>query len=210
MSWRVMPSRGTIVDNSARNKRYKVIAVPDGDTILIAGGPHRQSREWLRLLNVDAPEHGQIGFHLAKAFLKDLVFEKWITIEPEKLWKWRRGKYGRTLVYVYQEGVLVNSEIVREGWSDYWTRYGRGRLQSIFQRCLCEATEEKKGVWQFYKQDDCWRFGRGRAKQHFRSAQELIERVRRHEEKEDLKDGKIFTYSGSTPRSHIRHRIFPK
>jgi len=189
MGWRVTPGRGAIEWNGKENHRWKVIAVPDGDTVLIGGGPHRQAKEWLRMLCIDCPEHGQRGSSEARDCLRALILGKYCTIEPEKKWKYQRDRYGRTLCYILQDDLLINAEMVRQGWSTYYTRHGRGRFAQTFSECEVWAESERIGVWQYYNSGDRWAWGRGRSKRHYRGAEEIREASRQIKENGGLKDG---------------------
>jgi hypothetical protein len=37
------------------------------------------------------------------------------------------------LAYLFVEGTNVNVEMVRQGWSPFWTKYGRGRYAADFE-----------------------------------------------------------------------------
>jgi len=184
-----MPGRGCKVWNGSENHRWKVIAVPDGDTLMIAGGPHGQCKEWLRLLCIDTPEHGQVGFEGSREAMKALVFGKYCRVEPEKLWKYRRDRYGRTLAYVFEGDLLVNAEMVRQGWSTYFTRFGRGRFAETMGECQVMAESERRGVWANYNQGEKWQWGRGRAKPHFKTSEAMQRYAETQTRKERLKDG---------------------
>ena len=208
MSWRVSPSRSVVVDESAGNRMWKVIGVPDGDTFLVAGGPHRKHKEWCRMLCIDTPEKGQTGFEGARDRLRELIYNQYVSLEPERKWKWCRDKYGRTLVYVIKEGVLINGVMVNEGWSDYLTAFGRGRYQAVFQRCVASAVEARRGVWAEYRSNENWRWGRGRARPHFRNAKELANCRAQRFKKGGLEDGQVLTYSRTDPRRNSGHCLF--
>ena len=58
-----------------------------------------------------------------------------------------RDGFGRLLAYVIAEGVNVNLELVRQGWSKYYTKYGKGRLQQEFEAAEAEARAGGLGLW---------------------------------------------------------------
>jgi len=106
--------------------QYKVIRVVDGDTIVI---DYNGNPEKVRLLCVNTPESvhpdkkqnvpmGTVASQYAKKRLSgkyvDLAFEGNRT----------RGKYGRLLTYVFVDAENLNLELVREGLSPYYTKYG--------------------------------------------------------------------------------------
>lgn len=55
----------------------KVVAVKDGDTLLVDDG---KNKVVVRILGIDAPEEGQSGYEEAKKNLSDLLFEKKVLI----------------------------------------------------------------------------------------------------------------------------------
>jgi endonuclease YncB( thermonuclease family) len=116
-------------------RAYQVARVIDGDTIELEGG------ERVRLLCIDTPERGQPGYTEATEFLRELVAGKAVRLEadPEHV---DRDRFGRLLRYVWLftggeaegfssgDGVLVNVEIVRRGYSVYETRWGASSLHA--------------------------------------------------------------------------------
>ena len=84
-------------------------AIIDGDTIALSNG------ETIRLLCVDTPEEGEVGYEDAKAFLSTSILGKEILIESEGT-----DKYNRTLAWITvnntKEIILINKEIVNQGF----------------------------------------------------------------------------------------------
>ena len=98
----------------------------DGDTIEITicyNGP----KEKVRLLNINAPEKGQSGYYQATAALNSLLQYRSIELEFEEHGEPTRDRYGRVLAFVFVDETLVNYEMVKNGWSEFYTDYGRGR-----------------------------------------------------------------------------------
>ena len=62
-----------------------------------------------------------------------------------------KDHYGRLLAYVYVDGVNVNTEMVRQGWSLFMKDYGKGRLQNEFKEAEREAFLNLRGLWPSYK-----------------------------------------------------------
>ena len=59
----------------------------------------------------------------------------------------QRGNYGRLLAYLYVGDTNVNVEMVRQGWSPFWTDYGAGRFAAPFRAAEDEAKAAKRGLW---------------------------------------------------------------
>ena len=57
----------------------------------------------------------------ASAYTKSRLSGKSVALEFETK---KRGKYGRLLAYVILDGNNFNIELVRTGWSKYYTKYG--------------------------------------------------------------------------------------
>lgn len=105
---------------------YKVIRVVDGDTIVI---DYNGSPEKVRLLCVNTPESvhpdkkqnvpmGTVASQYAKKRLSGKYVD--LAFEGNRI----RGRYGRLLTYVFVDGANFNLELVREGLSPYYTKYG--------------------------------------------------------------------------------------
>jgi len=58
-----------------------------------------------------------------------------------------RDIYGRILGYVWVDGTNINVEIVRAGWSPFWTKYGAGKYADEFRAAEAEAREQGRGLW---------------------------------------------------------------
>lgn len=119
--------------------------VVDGDTLLLDGG------ERVRLIGIDTPEsvkpdtppqpYGQE----ASEFTKKLVEGHFVRLEFDRH---REDQFGRTLAYVYVDDLLLNEEIVRQGYSRAETRFHfRSDFQKRFLAAEKEARESKRGIW---------------------------------------------------------------
>lgn len=130
------------------DQRWFVLRAIDGDTLVLRlEGAAIERKETVRLLNVDTPEKNQPGFEEAREALKTLVRAGWVELEFEDPNKEKRDGFGRLLAYVIAEGVNVNLELVRQGWSRYYTKYGKGRLQLQFEAAEAEARAAGLGLW---------------------------------------------------------------
>lgn len=113
-----------------------VARVIDGDTLdVVCGG----TADRVRLLRIDTPERGRPGYRGATAALAGLVLGAEVRLEPETPGVPERDRYGRLLAYVFAGGRNVNVEMVRAGWSRFWTRYGEGRFAAEFERAERQA-----------------------------------------------------------------------
>ena len=149
-----------------------VARVVDGDTIVVAAS----GQEWkVRLIGVDTPEAYpsskldrdaqrsgrdkatiQALGKRASAFTGKLL-PKGVTVRLEydqaNAATAHRGRYGRLLAYVSTapgkgKPVLVNAEIIRQGYGNAMTRYPyRKDRQELFLKLQREAREAGRGLW---------------------------------------------------------------
>lgn len=130
-------SRPQLWTQGSEDDRCTVRRIIDGDTIDVdcAG-----RRERVRLLQIDTPERGQPGYRRATAALRSLIGGSEVTLEYAQPGRPTRGRYGRLLAYVFVDGINANVEMVREGWTPYWTKYGRSRFEPDFLAAERQAT----------------------------------------------------------------------
>lgn len=88
-----------------------VTNVIDGDTFRLSSG------QTVRILCVDTPEKGKVGYEEAKLFLESLILNKEVNLTSEGNDK---DAYGRLLRYVYIDNTLVNREIILNNHSDLY------------------------------------------------------------------------------------------
>lgn len=125
--------------------RVRVQRVVDGDTLLLEGG------ERVRLIGIDTPESVKpdtppepFGREAAQ-FTKQLAEGRNVRLEFDRH---REDQYGRTLAFVYIGDLLLNEEIIRQGFSRAETRF---HFRSDFQRRFVAAEKEaraaRRGIW---------------------------------------------------------------
>lgn len=124
--------------------------VVDGDTLVVSTG---QQEEKVRLLCVDTPEsvhsdsrknteEGRRAAEFAKELLEDRQVR--LLVPPKN----DHDNFGRRLAYVFLDGENVNLRLVKEGWSPYYTKYGRSPYyDGDFRKAEREAEEAGRGVW---------------------------------------------------------------
>jgi micrococcal nuclease len=130
--------------------QYKVIRVVDGDTIVVdSQGKH----EKVRLLCVDTPEsvHPDKKQNIpmgkvASKYTQKKLTGKYVDLEFEI--KRLRGYYGRLLAYVFIDGQNLNFDLVRQGLSPYYTKYGKSeKYDAEFRSAEKQARKEKLNIW---------------------------------------------------------------
>jgi endonuclease YncB( thermonuclease family) len=131
-----------------RTEAVLVRAVLDGDTIDV----QRFGR--VRLLGIDAPEVGR-GFDTsaplareARDKLRALVLGHWVRLETDRQGA-ARDAYNRRLAYVVREdGLVINTEMVREGLARVSARERIARLDELkAAEALAQAL--RRGMWSY-------------------------------------------------------------
>ncbi|MEW6415204.1 MAG: thermonuclease family protein [Pseudomonadota bacterium] len=118
-----------------------VIAVIDGDTILFKPDSHPPaSRAFVkvRLAGIDAPEAGQPHGDAATHALKELALKRRARLEPVAT-----DAYGRTLGRLVVDGLVVNAELVRQGYAWASSRDAADPLRLM----QGEARRARRGLW---------------------------------------------------------------
>ena len=115
--------------------------VVDGDTVVLAGG------ERVRYIGIDTPEvtDGPAFYGPeAKEANRRLVEGRRVRLERDIT---DRDRYDRLLRYVYVDGVMVNAELVREGFARVLDYPPDTRYTTCFTALEEEAIEEGRGMW---------------------------------------------------------------
>ncbi len=130
-------------------EQYKVLHIVDGDTIDIN---YNGKKERIRLLCVNTPEsvhpdkkqNIQMGI-VASDYLKKKLSGKYIELEFEGR---KRGKHGRLLTYVLEDSQNINLDLVKQGLSPYYTKYGLSeKYDDEFRDAEKYARTHKLNIW---------------------------------------------------------------
>lgn len=112
-------------------KGLKVIEVFDGDSFVL------ETKQVVRLYNVNAPELEFCGGEEAKERLRELVLGKTIRLEEAV-----PDKFGRIVALVYVDNNFINKIMLQEGWGLYeWHK--SEELLKVSQ----EAREARRGIY---------------------------------------------------------------
>jgi micrococcal nuclease len=130
--------------------QYQVIRVVDGDTIVIR---YNGKYEKVRLLCVNTPEsvHPDKKQNIpmgkvASKYTQKKLTGKYVDLEFEI--KKLRGNYGRLLAYVFVDGQNFNLDLVKQGLSPYYTKYGKSeKYDAEFRVAEKHARKEKLNIW---------------------------------------------------------------
>lgn len=121
-----------------------VLYVADGDTVKVR---YRGKEEWVRFLRIDTPERNEAGYAESKRALAAMTKGRTVSLIFEREGFPERDDYGRLLAYILIDGININVEMVRAGWSPFWTRYGEGRFAPEFRVAEEEARRDGRGLW---------------------------------------------------------------
>jgi len=90
---------------------YLVCYVVDGDTIYACKD---EEKLLVRLIGIDAPEMDSQEGVEAREYVDNLLADKYVSLQYDQE---KNDKYGRELCYVWLDDVLINAEIVRNGYA---------------------------------------------------------------------------------------------
>ena len=133
-------------DLSAESKKFRVLGVIDGDTVIIN---HPKAKR-LRYTGINAPENLNAEspgdpFYLESTLMnKRLVGGRDITIEFDQE---KYDPYGRVLGYVFVDGVFVNEELVKEGLARSFFIEPNTKYKERILKAEDEAKKYKRGIW---------------------------------------------------------------
>lgn len=128
----------------------KVIAVLDGDTVLVLRGAQKLK---VRLANIDAPEVGHAGMggmpsnspkdqaygKQSRASLLEMVNRKQVLIDSQAV-----DQYGRIVGQLSVGGLNINQEQVRRGMAWEYSHYHSDKTYIELQN---DAQQARRGLW---------------------------------------------------------------
>ena len=83
---------------------------------------------------------------VASRYTQKKLTGKYVDLEFEI--KKLRGNYGRLLAYVFVDGQNLNLDLVRQGLSPYYTKYGKSeKYDAEFRATEKQARKEKLNIW---------------------------------------------------------------
>jgi len=125
-----------------------VVRVVDGDTLIVKQDlpDYPARKETIRMLNINTPEKDMPLFSEATEALKTLVRGGDVKLAFKVPDVESRDHYGRLLANVFVGDINVNLEMVRLGWSAYWTEYGKSRFHDSFVAAEVEAKSANLGI----------------------------------------------------------------
>ncbi len=123
-----------------------VLRVIDGDTIELSNGDR------VRLLGMDAPERGEQFYKVATDRLKELVEGKAVELERDVSHK---DGFDRLLRYVFLDGMLVNMQIVEDGYAYAYVVSPDERYLEEFVAAENRARIKAVNIWRSAVHNNC-------------------------------------------------------
>lgn len=132
-----------------------VTGVADGDTLYLADRDNRQYK--VRLLGIDAPEHGQAWGNASRQSLRRLVSRQPVQVE----WH-HRDQYGRLLGKIVLAGNHDASLLQLEAGMAWWNRkyaYEQTNADAIrYREAEYVARKKRLGLWSQKSPMPPWRW----------------------------------------------------
>ncbi len=126
--------------------RVEVVAVQDGDSLIVRPMDSRSGREMrVRLFAIDAPERGQKGGGEAREYLRQLVAGRTdLMLDPVHTDQYRRQV---AVLYYRRAGRRrsVNRMMVEQGLARWYSSYG-GRELGL-EQAERAARRHRRGLW---------------------------------------------------------------
>ena len=117
-----------------------VSRVVDGDTVELEGNVK------IRYIGIDTPEIDTQDCFAEEAKTQNGLLVAGKTIEMEyddpKL-----DRYGRTLAYVYVDGLFVNAKMVEQGYARAYPYTKGQRYEQLFADLEADAQAHNRGLW---------------------------------------------------------------
>jgi endonuclease YncB( thermonuclease family) len=139
----------------------RIVGISDGDTVTLLDANQRQYK--IRLTGIDAPEKKMPFGQRSKDHLSDLIFNKDVQVETEKL-----DRYGRTLGKIVFDRKDINLAMINAGLAWHYKKYQQE--QSASDRLLYSHGEEQArfqhiGLWRDPNPTPPWDWRKGEANQ---------------------------------------------
>lgn len=118
----------------------RVERVSDGDSFYCEGGKR------VRLIGIDTPElnQGELGRRSREALVGLMPPGSLLRLELDAS---PADRYGRTLAYGWRDSVMVNREMVRQGWALLYTVPPNVRYVESLRAAQDSARAEHAGHW---------------------------------------------------------------
>lgn len=126
-------------DNEFLNaETARIVSIIDGDTVKLSTG------QIVRLIGIDAPEGNEPFYSESKNKLSDLILNKEVRLEKDIS---EVDRYSRPLRYIFIDDILVNLEIVRQGYATAYKYPPDVKYYELLSQAESEARSEFIGMW---------------------------------------------------------------
>lgn len=133
----------------------RVVSVADGDTITVLTDDKRRVR--VRLQGIDAPEFTMAYSQVSRRHLRELVHDKVIMFDPEKL-----DRHGRTVAVVrLQDGTDICLRQIEAGLAWHFKKYESEQTtedRAAYAAAEVIAKAAKRGLWRDESPTPPWEF----------------------------------------------------
>ena len=124
--------------SAKKQEEFLVTKIIDGDTIKLENG------QTIRLICVNTPEKGELGFEEATNYLKSTILNKKIKLKKDIS---EKDKYDRLLRYIYLNNTLINELIARKGYGTASPFEPDTKFCAKILKSEQKAKKEKIGIW---------------------------------------------------------------
>ena len=130
----------------------KIVGISNGDTVTLLDANQRQNK--IRLTGIDALERKMPFGQRSKEHLSDLIFNKDVQVETEKL-----DRYGRALGKILLDRNDINLAMINAGLAWHYKKYqheqsGSDRL--LYAHAEEQARQQRIGLWRDPKPIPPW------------------------------------------------------
>jgi endonuclease YncB( thermonuclease family) len=135
----------------------RIVGVSDGDTVTLLDANQRQYK--IRLTGIDAPEKKMPFGQRSKEHLSDLIFNKDVQVETEKL-----DRYGRTLGKILFDRKDINMAMVNAGLAWHYKKYQNDQSRSdrlLYAHAEDQARQQRIGLWRDPNPTPPWEWRKG-------------------------------------------------
>ncbi len=125
--------------STTANEGALVRRVVDGDTIEMADGAR------VRYIGIDAPERDDLFYQEATDYNRQLVEGQRVHLLRDES---DEDRFGRLLRYILAGDILINAELVREGFAIAKRYPPDEKFADCFDDLMHEAKENRRGLWE--------------------------------------------------------------
>lgn len=129
----------------------RVVAIIDGDTIIVDRSDGHSPPVHVRLWGIDAPELAQRGGIESREALRVQIGNQWVTVVNKGIDQW-----GRELGWVNRSETNINIAMVASGWA-WWYAYF-APTSSELHVSQQAAQSSRIGVWKWRESIPPWKF----------------------------------------------------